>query len=503
MAKRDDGRVLRNPSVPVDVPPWMFGGSPDSLRDFCQWEMTAAIDRPGTWQVIQRENVHGDRPKLLSLNLLANAKNVGSDGSFGRVRRLRNADKFMPQGLWRKILALNEEIANEYPHDVAALLYGITQLTVGAPTADELADIFPTLVTERLLPSFPDGSVHLIENDFIISRRYGTPRALLRADDDIESITSDPGGAFRTAAKLAPDTSLGLDAYLSPLFSSLAPRIWGWSVGRAGGIVLYLLGETVTGLRPVPGDALDLLLPSVMIPQPPQPTVESGGYEQATKWWVQELDVVLSNATNPANSLDDGRYSPQRAVERLLTLERYFRHCQVIAANQRDPHSRMLTLFAALDSLPGLVSGLQWTKTTNSTRAREVLAKLEVDVPHSAREVLLPRARAAADALDRLQDGFFMSRWQREGGFLIPNASGQDQVIPRSSAASKWLRVFRNSHHGFDDRLDAGESRLLTMHTGDIAPQLADLAWLFLLDLMAHPEKLNVHPKASRGGRGR
>jgi hypothetical protein len=467
-----------------------MGGRPQELAQFLNWEMTHIMGSDRKWSVRQSENVHGAPPKLLQLNFLANLKNANNPESYSRLRRLGVNDEYMPSGIWPKIVEHDEKAAQQYSGDLAALLHSVALLTMAAPTAEHLTQVMPQIVADRFLPTFPAGSAWLLENDIRLSQRFANPRALLRADHPLDDIASGGSPRFRAAHELSSDTSLGLSAYLSPLLSSLAPRVWGITSARAGGIVIYVLGRTATGLRSVPGDALDLLLPGASISKPAEPDIPAEEFISALKWWTSHLDVVLSNASNPSNAAMAGVYSPQRAIERLLTIEQYFRHCQVIAINQRDPHSRRIALFAALDSLPGLNRSLQWDKVVNADFAQEVLDKLEDALPEDVKPVLLPRARGAVEALRELADEFFVKQWIEGEKILLPDSTDVDRAVPRHRAASQWLRVIRNSHHGFDQQATARDNRLLAMHTGHIDPALPDLAWLYLLDFMATPDLL-------------
>lgn len=205
-------------------------------------------------------------------------------------------------------------------------------------------------MTTRFLPSFPEGSVHLIEANPALGHRYGITRALIRADADVEEIAGSNGMAFRAAHALFSDTNMGFGAYLEPLFTSLSPWVWGSPVGRAGGVIVYLFGRLVTGLRSIPGDVLALSLPRGEPFNTTEPEVDGRAFQPALRWWVAQLNLLLSVATDPSNQVVDGMYSPQRAIEKLLSLEQYFRDCQVIAANFRDAHTWRLVLFAALES---------------------------------------------------------------------------------------------------------------------------------------------------------
>lgn len=153
-------------------------------------------------------------------------------------------------------------------------------------------------------------------------------------------------------------------------------------------------------------------------------------------------------------------------------------------------------MFDALDTLQGL------TGTTFDTRcglphAQGVLDDLRVVLPAPVSAVLLPRADRAVAALRELQEGFFLPSRVRGRTILLPSRSGPDQPVPLDTAAASWLRVLRNAGHGFGSKpaKKARDDVLLMAHEGAVPPELPDLPYLNLLELLAHPENL-------RRGRG-
>jgi hypothetical protein len=111
-----------------------------------------------------------------------------------------------------------------------------------------------------------------------------------------------------------------------------------------------------------------------------------------------------------------------------------------------------------------------------------------VGVP--AGRVLQPRARQAVAALRQLQDGFFAPSRLQDGGLLVPRRDGTESIMSLEKAASAYLRVLRNGGHAFGGRSQPADGVLLTVHDGDIPVDLPDLAYLYLLHVLAHPHDL-------------
>lgn len=106
--------------------------------------------------------------------------------------------------------------------------------------------------------------------------------------------------------------------------------------------------------------------------------------------------------------------------------------------------------------------------------------------------MLLPRAERAVAALQQLQDGFFLPSRVSSRSIRLPDSNGVDRAVPLESAAASWLRVLRNAGHGFGSRpkVKARDEALLVAHDGSVPTDLPDLAYLYLLQLLARPDLL-------------
>lgn len=210
------------------------------------------------------------------------------------------------------------------------------------------------------------------------------------------------------------------------------------------------------------------------------------------RWWCARLNLLFAEATNLANYASrDGVLSPEMLVEKMLSIEQFFRHCESLATARDDPHSMRVMLFTALETLSGIAPQLGWSVTYDFVKVEEMLVKLKAVMPKGVQALLLPRAERAVAALRSVGEGFFIEGRREESGHIL--VRGEDGV-PRSLrvnvAIRSWLRVLRNSHHGFDRDQSLQTRDLLAIHDGRFPAALPDLAWFFLLYLLAFPEAI-------------
>lgn len=485
------------------LPQWMWGSNLAGFADAGQWQLKQIDD--ARWSISLQERAATAPPaELLSLDRVVDAYRGDDAATARRLSRLPRSD---PQ--WNadvRQLAFNEiaRLDQLYPGDPATWLYGASLAIQAAPDA-QLQEALVTVIRERIVPNHcPRAAAHTVVVDRALSFRYALTRVLLQVEDDPDLLQRPPEdfAGFNSARGLFSDTTLGLDAYLAPLLSSLAPHLWGFPATRIGVVVVVTLGRAISGRRGPASDPLDLLLPrgrGGTGPDFPEVTAEQSG--MALSWWISQLQSVFTEATDPTNYTDHaGEYQHRAAFERLLSLEQAFRHVQALSAHERDPHTRRVMLFQALDTLEGLKL-LDFREMCSLSRAEDVLRTLSAVIPEKAQAVLLPRAERGVAALRELQGGFFLPSRVTAQGVRVSTKHGSDEFLSLEKATAAWLRIIRNAQHGFGGReqMPGRDDVLLASHDGDIPEHLADLAWLYLLRVIATPTLLARSPmRASR-----
>ena len=487
------GAELARRSVRVRLPAWLAGGDPLDFGRMCRWRMEAASSA-GEWDVRLDERVRRRPARLVQVNRLADRGNADAAGAYSRLRRLPASESLYERVPRERVQAELDRIGAQRPGDLAALMFQVRLATLSAAPA-QLPNIVRQALRDHLLPLLPEAAAYLVEVDETLGRRYGAARLLRQAEDDTAMSLRPPAlradkPVFSAARGLFSDTSLGLDAYLSPLFLALSPWVWAVPAKRIGGVILYTLGSPVAGRRGEASELLQLFFPDGRTESGPRPEACAADFSAALTWWAGALDRLFTEVTDPAGyARDDGTYRAKENFEALLSIEQAFRNVQSLSASARDNHVRRVLLFDTLDMLEGLRSP-DFQRMCELSCAQRALDEVTGLVGAEAGRVLLPRARQAVTALRRLQDGFFAPSRLRDGGLLVPRRDGTETVISLEKAASAYLRVLRNSGHAFGGRSQPVDGVLLTAHDGDVPVDLPDLAYLYLLHLLARPHDL-------------
>lgn len=345
---------------------------------------------------------------------------------------------------------------------------------------------------------FPSAGVYAIRRSDALLHRIKIVSVMLRIQHDPQLAAGDLSGvlgqhadsvrgAFASAAGLHSGYYM-LDAYIGPLLGALSPGVWGFAAHRGRGPVIYSFG------RPVSGTAASApeLLRTIGTPGADSATefsdLPATAVPSALSWWCSRLNDLFAVVTDPAVFADNaGNYQPVAQLEAILSVEQLFRRVTSVQVNHHDLNARQVLLFSILDTVDKL-AGRNIETNCSSTFAKKRLQSLEASVPEDAKSVLLPRARRAVEALEEVQEGFFIL--ESDGRVLVEPSTGRTETP--SAAAAQYMKLLRNATHGHGPTRGSIEvSRtLLARHDGNVPHDVALLSWLYLLDLLAQPEVL-------------
>lgn len=477
--------------VKVKLPEWIMGGDPQKIADVCGWTVEAT-EEPGLWLMGSKEGIHGTNGNLLRISKLADRKNGHLAGAYTRMHRLKRYDGIAGDDLWNVAMNAHSRLVKLYPEESATMLISMRMLISASRTASEAASMTQRTFTEYLLPVADNPSVYLVEISDALGYRYTAARTLLATGDEITAETFKATNMIsRSSRGLFSDTSMGFDAYFACMCASLSPLVWAYPIGRPGGVVLLLFGDAMAGKESLARDKIQLLAPDrLRAENHPLPTSSPEIYIRAANWWVNQLSTLFSIITEPANYVDDELYDPAEATERLLSVEQMFRDCQSILTQTRDDHARTTLTFTFLKRLEGLIPGYKWKAVVGRNALEDIVEKLRTDVPIELHDVFVRRAERAVRAVKSLENGFFAAGEDTASPVVLPDKNGARVPTERRNAVTEWLQLVRNSLHGFDQQPSKRDRALLAAHDGVIPGDFADVAWLHILDLVAHPEKL-------------
>jgi hypothetical protein len=193
-------------------------------------------------------------------------------------------------------------------------------------------------------------------------------------------------------------------------------------------------------------------------------------------------------------------YQPAKHLHALLTVEQLFLRIASIQTSYRDTNARRVLLFSVLDTLERL-TGRSVDILCSLPFARARLAAVTAKLASEAGTILLPAAERAVWALQQVQDGFYLRKQLGTETINLPTARSTTRFLNPDLAAAEYIKVLRNATHGHGSN-KAGRveltNALLTHHNGELPHDLALLGYLYLLDLLAHPDVLTKH--LYRGG---
>jgi hypothetical protein len=317
------------------------------------------------------------------------------------------------------------------------------------------------------------------------------PELLARPAQEFPGLPAARGLQGSMGREIGPTIELALAA--------TSPWLLGITATRVGaGLIVVLFGHPEAGRGDVFASELiqlyqPRLLSSAERVVQPRPTVTATQIEALLRWWIGQLNKLFGVVLDPTNYPNhEDTYNAQAHFGALLSLDRLLAYVLgVLIHARRDEFSRKLLLFDCLDLLQGFHQG-SYEQLCNPRTVREQLDELTILLPAEVGQLLLPRCHRAVEALEQLQDGFYVHERLGPAGLQIRNQRGQLQTIPPPEAVARYLQVVRNATHAFHQMAQHRPDRisLLAAHNGELPPDLSDLAFLHFMRVLADPAKL-------------
>ena len=349
---------------------------------------------------------------------------------------------------------------------------------------------------------FANAGVHMFQRDAALIHRLKVPSVWMRVLSDerlglgdisqIQAALSAGEGAFASSEGLY-DGIYTLEAYIGPLLGALSPAVWSFHASRMLGTIVYTLGQPLSGTTGTAAELLHVLPHQGNYESSSIPTVSAGASAAAVDWWAERLNDLFAILGDPAIFTDhEGIYVPAKHLHALLTVEQLFRRVTSIQTSHRDANARRTLIFTVLDTLERL-TGRDLPILCSLPFAQRTLGAVADDMPAAAAEILLPAARRALTALEKLQDGFFIRRHAGASHIEWTDPRTGAKRLTPADAAAQYIKVLRDSTHGHgSNRVNqvARTNALLTHHNGKVPHDLALLGYLYLLDLLKRPQDL-------------
>lgn len=490
----------------LDVPGWLFGGKP--ARYFPQADLKvrrSSQDSGGVWRVTTNEAYFGRRPSFIQVS-----KFEVVDGALSTASR-RMASALVHGGVEASVLAdAKQKVMKALNGNHASPLVGAAHFArvavLGAVDSDELEKAIVEgvgrLSSLRIEgtddPALPRVTAWSIRRSEALLHRLRYMNVLLRiraepelADGDVSGIERDLANgrpAFGSSDSLTNGV-LMMDPYLGPLVASLTPSVWGVVGPRVNGSVLFAFGRPVAGTSGTPSSLLDTV--GTLGPDRTyhaEPFSSEDAIPAAISWWAEGLNELFGWLTDPALFVDTaGVHDPLLQLETAASVEQVFRRMLSIQTQHQDRTSRTVLMFGLIDTFESLLRR-QRLVLLSPKHAETTLTAVEARIVDSAAEVLLPAARRGVAALREVGQGFLL----RDSDNLIPLGTSRPPV-GENDAIAEYLSMLRNAVHGFGSDRKARhdiDAQLMIRHSGVLPHDLALLPWLYVLEILAHPERM-------------
>jgi hypothetical protein len=515
-ARRATAVLVANQSVLLPLPrPTDAPGIRDGIRDLAQWKMQEIT--PG-WGAVEPAEGRGHVYQYFRVHKLCDAQSHLNDETWAPLRRnpafsrvdvsVRTspvASAADPD--WQKrLLQWGDKVAasGRRGAELAAVSAMLTALDPGDVPA-YLQGQMPIVFNE-----FKDGSLWFFEVDPLLAHRIGLLRVLLALETipDYIASTKPDLPQIRTLQEHTLTGGTAFEKLIDPLLLSIPPASLGYSWSWMPHGLVFLFGFPALLIEEHPPTLASLYAPRLHGSEAGFHWRESDFFENVAtsdieallQWWVSRLNVIYSYATDPTNFADaQGRFSAARHTVWLMTFERLVSDALSIGSSpQASALSRVETAFDLFDKAESL---LGYRKDRTGKGFQRLLRRNEM-VPHleaiwDERLPLQLRQRFKAHTR-HLYDRIYEHARKEAYGFRL-TTNGINVWSSREQRLIEWswdafvprlIRAVRNSAHGLMETFEGNDRDLVVAHTGEMAPELPELAAFLVLAFVANAERL-------------
>jgi hypothetical protein len=358
--------------------------------------------------------------------------------------------------------------------------------------------------------AFPEGSLWFFETDPLLPKRIGLLRVLLALETipDFLDATNKELPKIETLQEHSLTGGVGFESLIEPLLLAIPPTSLGYSFSWMPHGLVFLFGHPVLLTENHPPTYASLYVPRIHGTGAGFHWQESDFFENVTtsdieslfQWWVSRLNVIYSYAVDPTNFADEhGRFHAAHQTVWFMTFERLMADALSIASSpQASALSRQETGFDLLDKAEAL---LGYTKKRSGKgfqrllRRNEMIPRLDaiwdLHLPVQLRQRFKAHTQHLYDRVyDHVRESAYDFRVTASGINVWSSKEGRliewtwDAFVPRI------VRAVRNSAHGLLEIFESNDRDLVVAHSGEMPPELPELAGFLVLALVADAERL-------------
>jgi hypothetical protein len=360
---------------------------------------------------------------------------------------------------------------------------------------------------EAVFEEFPEGSLWLVTVDPVLLSRltFAYTRISLELtpdrplDPDQLGVHALDGHSITSGVMFEKPLDLALLTF--------SPAVLGYAFAWSPHAVVLLFGQGVELRDQEPRSLASVFEPDVMADMQDDPwsnpefwqDLDAAVGEALLPWWVARLNVLYSHAADPTRFELAGRHQAEAQIAWFLTLERIIADAILILSGVQSPQmARLEAAFDVLDKAEALLgygrdrTGRGFQRLLRRSEAEPRLRRAWGQLPVGLQQRFDAQSRTLYEVVYqhvlehslpfRRVDGSRVNVFNERADALV--AQGMNDYAP------SLIRAARNSSHGFLDQLVGEDRYLLATHTGELPPQVADLAVLVALGLFADAERL-------------
>jgi len=396
------------------------------------------------------------------------------------------------------------EIRERNPSD-ASEVAAFALAALGAAEAGDLPDLLAANLP-GLLERFPRGSLWLVTIEDVLLARLAFGRAQLAAELTPDLPLGPEMELLRGYSGLTLTHGVNFAAVMDVPLVAFSPAVLGLLVPAMPHVLVFCFGDALELRRPYPTSFASLYRPTVLndpegldrSPFTANSTAADG--TDLLRWWVDRLNVIYSHAADPTRfTTDAGFYDAPAQTAWMITVERLIADAlSLLAEPQATDLDRVQLAFDVLDKAEGLLGydrvesgrgfGALLRPTQSTRRAREAFSSLPGNLGARLGDEV---ARLFEGLRKEIRSNTQQHRLTANGVKIARRDAGTLQSISDDDLISSLCRAVRNSSHGLLDVLRGHPDRfLLAANSGDMPAELAALAPLLALALLADAESL-------------